>query len=208
MSPKQIKKYQKKEENIVSSISKASESLNKVLSLDNKVNSQPGQEQQQQQQQHHINSETLINDENNASTPQIPQKKMANYTKEEVSNVLKDVKDLSEICNVLGNHLAFSRVSSTPLRQVYSLNAIQSHKLTIEQLRAILIHHLEFIGVIYREGKDAAGKPLDEEYYYIPEKDKDQGRVKLAEELKGPGAGLRSCRKTHKQYFWKKPTKK
>ncbi|OUM53889.1 hypothetical protein BVG19_g3217 [[Candida] boidinii] len=203
MSPKQIKKYQKKEENMISTMSKASDSLNNALSLADNANKQQGEGQGQQ-----VNSETLVVDENNATPPQVPQKKMANYTKEEVSNVLKDVKDLSEICNVLGNHLAFSRVSSTPLRQVFALNAIQSHKLTIEQLRAILIHHLEFIGVIYREGKDAAGKPLDEEYYYIPEKDKDQGRVKLAEELKGPGAGLRSCRKTHKQYFWKKPTKK
>ena len=50
--------------------------------------------------------------------------------------------------------------------------------------------------------KDAAGQPLQEEYYYMPENDEDRERTTLVSNIKGHG-GLRSCRKTHKQYYWK-----
>ena len=71
------------------------------------------------------------------------------------------------------------------------------------QVRSVL-NNIKCVGVIYRKGKDAAGKPLEEEYYYMPENDDDQSRTQLVANLKGHG-GLRSCRRTHKQYYWKKP---
>ncbi|ODV84048.1 hypothetical protein CANARDRAFT_29497, partial [[Candida] arabinofermentans NRRL YB-2248] len=86
--------------------------------------------------------------------------------------------------------------------ELKKINELNINKL---QLRCILIHKIECIGVIFRSGKDASGKPLDEEYYYIPEKDNDLQRVKLIEDLKGSASHLRNCRKVHKQYFWKKP---
>ncbi|CAK7896842.1 protein Tos4p [[Candida] anglica] len=115
---------------------------------------------------------------------------------------IEGLTNMSEINNVLLNHLAFSRLSSTPASFLNTISALTSD-LSLTQMRAIL-HNLKPIGVIYREGKDAAGKPLEEEYYYIPEQDDDIERPKLVASIKGHG-GLRSCRRTHKQYYWKKP---
>lgn len=110
--------------------------------------------------------------------------------------------NLDEISNILINHLAFSRLSSTPASFLNTILAVVS-KISLQQLRATLFS-INCIGVIYRQGKDAAGKPLEEEYYYIPEKDDDPERNRLVGLLKGHG-GLRACRRTHKQYYWKKP---
>lgn len=115
---------------------------------------------------------------------------------------IKNISNLSEIENILINHLAFSRLSSTPASFLNTILAAVS-KLSLQQLRSVL-HTLECIGVIYRQGKDAAGKPLEEEYYYVPEKDQDPERNKLVSLIKGHG-GLRACRRTHKQYYWKRP---
>lgn len=116
--------------------------------------------------------------------------------------VIDGISNLGEIRNILINHLAFSRLSSTPASFLNTISAAVA-KLDIAQLRSVL-HSVECIGVIYREGKDAAGKMLEEEYYYVPEKDFDMERTLLVALIKGHG-GLRACRKTHKQYYWKKP---
>lgn len=118
-----------------------------------------------------------------------------------IEKVLTSIEDAESIQNVLTNHLAFSRLSQTPLKQLQAISA-STQKLTREQMRAVLAD-TKHIGVIYRHGKDAAGKYLDEEYYYDLENDSDEERVGLVNTIKG--GGLRNCRKTHKQYFWKKP---
>ncbi|CAK9435483.1 uncharacterized protein LODBEIA_P02100 [Lodderomyces beijingensis] len=110
--------------------------------------------------------------------------------------------DISEIKNILINHLAFSRSSSTPASVLNTISASTS-PLSLSQIRGVL-NSIKCVGVIYRQGKDAAGKPLEEEYYYMPEHDEDQGRTQLMSNVKGH-TGLRSCRRTHKQYYWKKP---
>ena len=112
------------------------------------------------------------------------------------------LENISEINNILINHLAFSRLSSTPASFLNTISAVTS-KLSLMQVRSVL-NNIKCVGVIYRKGKDAAGKPLEEEYYYMPENDDDQSRTQLVANLKGHG-GLRSCRRTHKQYYWKKP---
>ena len=56
------------------------------------------------------------------------------------------------------------------------------------------------IGEIHREGKDAAGKALESEYYYIPDEDRDaQRRAAVVDGLRKPS--LRNCRKQHKVCF-------
>ena len=117
-------------------------------------------------------------------------------------NSIKSLKNRAEIENVLTNHLAFSRLSSTPASFLLSISVLTGN-LELIQLRTIL-HHVKCIGVIHREGKDAAGKPLEEEYYYMPENDDDKERPTLVQTIKGHGR-LRACRRTHNQYFWKKP---
>lgn len=118
---------------------------------------------------------------------------------------IRNVTNIKEIENILVNHLAFSRLSSTPASVLNTILATVA-KLSLPQLRTVL-HNASCIGVIYRQGKDAAGKPLEEEYFYEPEKDQDSQRILLLSLIKGHG-GLRACRKTHKQYYWKKPAAK
>lgn len=163
-------------------------------------------------------SESSLNKQNNQSRPRIrkaepglsPQKKKQHQQPKEkisqldIKSIIKTVPDLANVSNILINHLAFSRLSQTPLYQLQTVSAT-TQELSRTQLRAILFQ-IECIGTIYRQGKDAAGKPLDEEYYYDSARDTDEGRKQLVGSVKGAG-GLRNCRKTHKQYFWKKPTK-
>lgn len=48
-----------------------------------------------------------------------------------------------------------------------------------------------------REGKDAAGKALESEFYYLPDLDDDEMRRQaVVNDLRKPG--LRNCRKQHK----------
>ncbi|EHY53567.1 target of SBF [Exophiala dermatitidis] len=101
------------------------------------------------------------------------------------------------------NQLAFSRLSSTPLSTILSHLPREAGVLSINDIRKI-IKETTCIGEVAREGKDAAGKPLESEYYYIPDEDKDEKRKEaVVNDLRKPG--LRACRKQHKQYFWRKP---
>ena len=109
------------------------------------------------------------------------------------------------------NQLAYSRLSSTPLSTLMqnlpshltaSVSSSSSSKggdlaspLTTDQLKSML-EDTPCIGTVKREGKDAAGKPLESEYYYVPEGDVDEGRRELVEGL--GGRSLRNCRKSHK----------
>ncbi|SCU95244.1 LAMI_0F01662g1_1 [Lachancea mirantina] len=122
-----------------------------------------------------------------------------------VSCLISKNVPIVELQNVLINYLAFSNVQQVPLSLLKDVNSKIS-ALDTSELRALLVTE-KCIGVIRRQGKDAAGKPLDEEYYYDLENDPDTDRRMLVTSLKGGRSGLRNCRKTHKQYFWKKPAK-
>lgn len=105
-----------------------------------------------------------------------------------------------QTCNITNhvvNQLAFSRLSSTPLSTIMNnLPAAEKKGLSKDSLRAI-IEGTSCVGIIRRQGKDAAGKPLESEYYYIPELDTDEHRrLAVTENLRKPS--LRACRKQHK----------
>lgn len=118
-------------------------------------------------------------------------------------------EEVEAITNHAVNQLAFSRLSSTPLSTIlnnlpaYLVRAgpkpeqgqEQQQQLTKNQLRRIL-EACPCIGTIPRQGKDAAGKALENEYYYVPESDPDSQRRAAVEALRKPS--LRSCRKQHK----------
>jgi hypothetical protein len=53
------------------------------------------------------------------------------------------------------------------------------------------------VGEIPRAGKDAAGQPLENEFYYVPEMDSNQMRRETIT-AGSRSTGLRSVRKTHK----------
>ncbi|KAK4959544.1 target of SBF [Elasticomyces elasticus] len=120
------------------------------------------------------------------------------------------VKDLhSPIRNHVINQLAYSRLHSLPLSTIHnnlpaelkSAAKTPQNGVTTLELKAIL-DGIPCVGEILREGKDAAGKALENEYYYAAEMDADEMR-KTA--VAGGKTGLRAVRKQHKQYFWKKP---
>ncbi|CCK70705.1 Plm2p KNAG_0F00330 [Huiozyma naganishii CBS 8797] len=114
--------------------------------------------------------------------------------------------NIYETQHAIANFLAFAPVQQKPLSQLTDVNK-QVAALSAEELRVIL-SGAKGIGIIRRSGKDAAGKPLEEEYYYDIENDDDVDRENLVASLKGGRSALRSCRKTHKQYYWKKPARK
>lgn len=120
------------------------------------------------------------------------------------------------------NQLAFSRLSSTPLSTIISHFPADAGDLSSDAVKEV-IAETSCIGEVIREGKDAAGRPLESEYYYLPDEDDDQlRREAVVNDLRKPG--LRACRKQHKvclstsddepkvltsgqQYFWRKPKK-
>ncbi|KAL8979484.1 MAG: hypothetical protein Q9205_005188 [Flavoplaca limonia] len=120
----------------------------------------------------------------------------------------------SPIMNHVMNQLAYSRLASTPLSTIMShlpahfkanirSNTKENMGVTAGELKQML-QATDCIGEVTREGKDAAGKQLESEFYYIPDMDSDaKRRDAIVEGLRKPG--LRACRKQHKQYYWRKP---
>jgi hypothetical protein len=123
----------------------------------------------------------------------------------------------SPIKNHVINQLAFSRIHSQPLSAIHSnlpaeLKACLAKSIDgkvedsdastpVPQLsRADLKRILDdtpCVGEIPRAGKDAAGQPLENEFYYVPEMDLNQIRRETIT-AGTRSTGLRSVRKTHK----------
>ena len=117
---------------------------------------------------------------------------------------LEDEK-FARVRNHAANQLAFSRLSSTPFSTILnnlppSFWRSSSSEPSSSPSRADVRYILETtkcIGKVAREGKDAAGKPLESEYYYIPDfDDNEERRAAVVHDLRKPG--LRNCRKQHK----------
>lgn len=104
--------------------------------------------------------------------------------------------NVATITNHVVNQLAFSRLSSTPLSTLLSnLPVEDKHGLKREELKYI-VESTTCIGTIPRQGKDADGKPLESQYYYVPEADNDESRrAAVVDGLRKPT--LRNCRKHH-----------
>jgi hypothetical protein len=138
----------------------------------------------------------------------VPEEFSASPAKRSSSESTNDA-DTAPVVNHVINQLAFSRLSSTPLSVILSnLPAAlkgaspgrsENQGLTKDDLHKLLTA-TPCIGEIHREGKDAAGKALESEYYYIPDEDRDaQRRAAVVDGLRKPS--LRNCRKQHKVRF-------
>lgn len=114
--------------------------------------------------------------------------------------------DASPVKNHVVNQLAFSRLHSLPLStlmnnlpaelKVVCPAQVERKLLTEVELKSIL-DAMSCVGQIHREGKDAAGKPLEDEFYYVPEMDTDLMRRDAV--VGGMGkTGLRAVRRQHK----------
>lgn len=176
----------------------------KKIQLEADAKFQQQQEQQEQQQQDEL---------------------MSNIEPEALSDANPNDDPNDQILHLICNHLAFSRLNSTPL-SLLKKSIPKLAEVSLAELEATLLlpapsttpgptgapalppprkSAVACIGVIERSGKDAAGKPLEREFYYLPEHDDDEDRRVMVDQLKGGRSGLRACRKTHKQYFWRKP---
>ncbi|KAK3110489.1 target of SBF [Teratosphaeriaceae sp. CCFEE 6253] len=122
----------------------------------------------------------------------------------------------SPIKNHVINQLAYSRVHALPISVIHSnlpaelrgamakpSDAEARHMLTSSDLKTIL-DEIPCVGEISREGKDAAGKLLESEFYYVPEMDGDAMRQQTVMQSLGK-TSIRAARKQHKQYYWKRP---
>ncbi|EMR08830.1 hypothetical protein PNEG_02617 [Pneumocystis murina B123] len=95
--------------------------------------------------------------------------------------------------------LAFSPLSAVPLS---TLTCLFPSTFLKEDVEKWLRNAGQFIAEIKREGKDASGKPLENQWYYVPEKDDNEERKASLLPFIRP---IRQSRKIHKQYYWKKP---
>lgn len=118
------------------------------------------------------------------------------------STPLPTAAETEAVKNHATNQLAFSRLSSTPLSTILANlpPTITANPLSSSMLASIL-EGVECIGTVHRKGKDAAGKPLESQYYYVPDKDEDEARKGAVTEGLGK-RGLRACRKVHKVCFF------
>ena len=125
-----------------------------------------------------------------------------------------------EIINFAINYLMYSQLSATPLSTLFQhvtahLKADNQRskddplpESACELSPAILqqlINPVLCIGAVRREGKDASGKSLETEFYYMPEQDDNEGRREAVKHVGIGGRGLRSCRKIHKVSSWLLP---
>lgn len=122
----------------------------------------------------------------------------------------RETFDLSPIKNHVINQLAFSRLHSLPLSTILNnLPATMRQPRETSKVCSLfsdvhlknLLDDIPCIGEIVREGKDAAGKALEDEFYYMPERDQDDGRRSAVDSGLGK-TSLRAVRKQHKVCRW------
>lgn len=140
------------------------------------------------------------------AVPESPKRESPVYSKRLDPTPKRQIQE-SPVKNHVVNQLAFSRVHAMPLSLIHSnlpadlktctgLGIDEDEDLTDEDLRRVL-HAIPCVGEINRQGKDAAGKPLENEFYYVPEMDDNTMRRDAVLGGRG-GTGLRSVRKNHK----------
>lgn len=111
----------------------------------------------------------------------------------------KNAANTSPVKNHVINQLAFSRIHSIPLSTIYN-NLPSTMKgpvistFSTAELKDVM-DKIPCVGEIRRQGTDAAGKPLEDEFYYVPELDTDEHRRAAVSIAKPP---LRATRKQHK----------
>jgi len=120
--------------------------------------------------------------------------------------------DLELVTNHVINQLAYSRIHSLPLSTIHTnlpaeLRGAKPKKHTDAEKPYVsrstlkgVIDGIVCVGEIKREGKDAAGKLLESEFYYIPETDLDDFRRETVTQSLGK-TSMRAARKQHKVCF-------
>jgi len=119
------------------------------------------------------------------------------------------------ICGMVIETIATSRASSLPVSSIYKLvmnsqPALKSQRSEDEWLQLFerVLRSGEVgrgsgvFGKVESSGKDRADRPLEAQWFYVPERDQDQERAALIRSLM-PRPGKRTETMKYKQYYWR-----
>jgi len=121
----------------------------------------------------------------------------------------------AEICGMLIETMALSRASSLPLSSLYkmvmqtqpSLRSQRSEQEWLIVFARVLQegeagHGSGVFGKVESSGKDDSNRPLEAQWFYVPEQDQDQERAALIRSMM-PRPAKRTETKKYKQYYWR-----
>jgi hypothetical protein len=122
----------------------------------------------------------------------------------------------AQACGLLIETMALSRASSLPVSALYKLvmqsqPALKAQRTERAWLRVFdrVLHAGEaagggsgVFGKVESSGKDRADRPLEAQWFYVPELDTDQERAAVIRAMM-PRPGKRSETKKYKQYYWR-----
>ncbi|KAJ2919968.1 hypothetical protein MD484_g492, partial [Candolleomyces efflorescens] len=131
------------------------------------------------------------------------------------SNELVPEEGDSEIEGMIIECMATSRASSMPVSML-TRSVLQAHpnlkgERTEKEWRKVLCRVLVngtagrgsgIFGKVDSSGKDDSDRPLEAQWFYVPELDEDQDRAALIRSMM-PRPGKRSVTKQYKQYYWR-----
>jgi len=118
----------------------------------------------------------------------------------------------AEICGMLIETMALSRASSLPLSSLYKMvmqtqPSLKSQRSEQEWL-AMFAQVLQkgrgsgVFGKVESSGKDDSNRPLEAQWFYVPEKDEDKDRAALIKSMM-PRPAKRTETKKYKQYYYR-----
>ena len=112
----------------------------------------------------------------------------------------------SALLDALLTTLIFAEVKPTPLPRLVADLTHRMSNVQPERIKSVLTA-TPCVGIVHRSGKDAAGKELSDEYYYIPESSAalytlitvDDDNIPRRERYYQFARPTRSCRLKHSQ---------
>ncbi|EPY52814.1 hypothetical protein SPOG_02133 [Schizosaccharomyces cryophilus OY26] len=157
-----------------------------------------------------------VNDENaKTMTPNTNDEQNANFSTcvhengdstESSDNYVESSKENSApeslLMGLILDELVFSTTSTTALTVLAHLFPSGMPLAAVQDHLRELAKQYPYLKEVRRYGTDANGDPLWSEWFYNPEEDDDDERRQRYAPIMRP---VRSSRRVHKQYFWKKP---
>jgi len=127
-----------------------------------------------------------------------------------------DAKSLhTTICGMAIETMAMSRASSLPVSSIYKLVMREQPGLKAQRTDREWMRIFERVlrdgeagrgsgvfGKVESSGKDESDRPLEAQWFYVPELDEDQERAALIRSMM-PRPAKRSETKKYKQYYWR-----
>lgn len=119
------------------------------------------------------------------------------------------------VCGLVIETMATSRASSLPASSIFKLVMGSQPSLKSQRSEQDWLRIFERVlrdgaadrgsgvfGKVESSGKDASGRPLEAQWFYVPERDEDQERAALIRSMM-PRPGKRTETMKYKQYYWR-----